>query len=145
MAVASGPPRSHTCSVGLPALGSLAHILEAVSTLLQHVPPSICSSLAAWTASQPVDASYGMACGTTGCLAGLGDSMLTDSGPPAAEDLYGSQEFLGSQPCMDLLGEALVRDSTLQGNAAPQLTPSELVLLQEAHAASASAQTVAAA
>ena len=110
-----------------------------MSIFLQYFPPSVSFSFVAWTASHAVDASYGMAFGTTGCLAGLGDSMLTESGPPAAEDLYGSQELLGPQPYMALLGEALFRDSISQGSAVSQLSPAELSLLQEAHAANAAA------
>ncbi len=63
-------------------------------------------------------------------LRGSATACSRTAAHPAAEDPYGSQEFLGPQPYMALLGEALVRNSTLQGITVPPLTPSELVLLQ---------------
>ena len=51
VAIAPGSPQLHTCSVSVPAVGAAAHILEAVSTLLHYLPPSVSSSYAAWTAS----------------------------------------------------------------------------------------------
>jgi hypothetical protein len=129
---APGSPLWHTSSAGLAAPGFPARVLEAVSTLQQFLPPSSAAQFSAWMQPQPADVNYDMAFGVASSPTGIGDLAVADP--------CGNEEFLSTQGYPNLLGEVLIRDSILRGNAVPQLSTAEVSLLQEVHAANAVAQ-----